>query len=693
MHMAVGHRLGSQVVVGAFTLALLMAAGVAPRGLSAQAPAAPPEVTYTRDIAPILQRSCETCHRVNGVAPMSLSTYEETRPWARAIKQRTGIGPRAGVMPPWYVEREIGIQHFKNDPSLSEDEVALIAKWADSGAPRGNPGDMPPARVWNESTKWAIGEPDLVVRTEEILVKAGAPDWWGEIAPTPTGLTEDRYVSAVEVREVNDVDTSGSGRHTVGGRYVFHHMIWNTRPLDQEDSTDPNDPFNLAALTGASPGATTWPVHEVGREPDFFDPRAAPAAEGGFLHHLRLGAPALERPRHQVPLASASSCTRRATSRVPQHAARARQRARHRHQADGVQPAAARLPRARAAHQDRDLRAAPARARRPHVPRVHLGHQHPDAHLRRLRPQLGAQYEYDDDHAPLLPKGAILHIIGYMDNTEKNKNVPDPRNWQGSGNRSIANMFIDLGQSIALTEEQFLPRRNRFVFRVPVPAGFGEKDELVWTLATRGKSEKAYASLALDYKIDGVVRASETGALGAGSSSPEVRANKAPLLEVQGQKRVTARVGEQVTLSATVLDDGIPRTRAIGAGAAVSNTGSSSTLSAASREQLEALRARRVLLPPSRVTVGKIVGLHASWFVYRGSGRVSFDPPQIASWEDTRTGGNSPWAPLWTPPELPADGRVSVRATFHEPGEYIIRVRADDGALTTDGMVTVVVTP
>jgi hypothetical protein len=88
----------------------------------------PAEVTYTRDIAPILRRSCENCHRAAGVAPMALSTYEEVRPWARAIKQRTGIGPHAGVMPPWYVERDIGIQHFKDDPSLSDREIAMIAR-------------------------------------------------------------------------------------------------------------------------------------------------------------------------------------------------------------------------------------------------------------------------------------------------------------------------------------------------------------------------------------------------------------------------------------------------------------------------------------------------------------------------------------------------------------------------------------
>ena len=84
----------------------------------AQAAAADNEITYTKDIAPILQRSCENCHRADGVAPMALSTYEQVRPWARAIKQRTSIGPRAGVMPPWYVEKNIGIQEYQNDPSL-----------------------------------------------------------------------------------------------------------------------------------------------------------------------------------------------------------------------------------------------------------------------------------------------------------------------------------------------------------------------------------------------------------------------------------------------------------------------------------------------------------------------------------------------------------------------------------------------
>jgi hypothetical protein len=167
------------------------------------------DVTFAKDIAPILQRSCQNCHRPNGVAPMSLVTYEEVRPWARAIKTRTGIGPRAGVMPPWYVEKNVGIQHYKDDPSLSDVEVAKIAKWVDSGAPLGNAADMPPAKVWADDTAWRIGKPDIIVKTKDVLVKANAPDWWGEIESVPVGLTEDRYVAAIHARPRRRARTGG----------------------------------------------------------------------------------------------------------------------------------------------------------------------------------------------------------------------------------------------------------------------------------------------------------------------------------------------------------------------------------------------------------------------------------------------------------------------------------------------------
>ena len=166
---------------------------------------------------------------------MSLVTDEDARPWARAMKQRTGIGPKAGVMPPWYVEKNIGIQKFHNDPSLSDDEIATIAKWADSGAPRGNPADMPPPKVSTRIAK-PMGHPlrrTSSYKMKELTVKGDAPDWWGEIPSVPTGLTEHRYVAALEIKEVNDVEShTGPNRATVGGRFVFHHMIWRTQVLD-----------------------------------------------------------------------------------------------------------------------------------------------------------------------------------------------------------------------------------------------------------------------------------------------------------------------------------------------------------------------------------------------------------------------------------------------------------------------------
>jgi hypothetical protein len=282
--------------------------------------------------------------------------------------------------------------------------------------------------------------------------------------------------------------------------------------------------------------------------------------------------------------------------------------------------------------------------------------------------------------------GRRFFVFGYMN-----------RNWQeevdvpvGPDNKFMTGV-ADQGQPT-----HFLPRRNRFIFRVPVPAGFTEKDELVWSLTTKGKTELAYASMKLDLKIDDVVKASETGALGAGSSSPEVRANTPPVLEVQGPRRLEVKVGEAVPLVVVLQDDGLPKGRAIGAGAAVENTGSSSTLSSNAgtvSPQIEALRARRLMLPPQRVTVGKIVGLHVGWHVYRGAGQVKFDRAQVEAWEDTRTGGNSPWAPHWTAPPLPPDGKITTTAWFYTPGEYVLRSRADDGALTADQQVIVVVKP
>jgi hypothetical protein len=284
--------------------------------------------------------------------------------------------------------------------------------------------------------------------------------------------------------------------------------------------------------------------------------------------------------------------------------------------------------------------------------------------------------------------GSKYFLFGYMNrNWEEELDVP-----VGADN-GFSPGAADVGQPT-----HFLPRRNRFVFRVKVPATFTAKDELVWTLTTNGVTEKAYASLREDYKVDDVVKASETGALGAGSSSPEIRSNKPPVVKVEGTKALSAKVGQPVTIVTMVTDDGIPKRRGAGlSGAAVSGAaarGANEAPPTAPPPPEAAARRNTAMMPPIRVTVGKNVGLHLSWLTYRAPANapVTFDPIQIKAWEDTRAGANSPWAPIWVPPAMPADGKVTVRATFSQPGTYVLRSVADDGALTGYDEVTVTVT-
>ena len=202
------------------------------------------------------------------------------------MKTRTALRSQRGAMPPFFVEKNIGIQKFKHDPSLSDEEIARIAKWADSGAPRGNPADMPPLRQFDNTDKWTIGEPDLVLRSKDVTVPAIGPDRWGDFGLVPTGLTEDRYVSAVEVREVNDIPKGGA-TSTVGGRYVFHHMTYSSVVQGER------------ATSGADEGASSWPIHEVGRNADIFPPEAGTAAGGEFGPGSDRRPSPLERPRDE----------------------------------------------------------------------------------------------------------------------------------------------------------------------------------------------------------------------------------------------------------------------------------------------------------------------------------------------------------------------------------------------------------
>src|SRR5262249_35731894 len=148
---------------------------------------------------------CQRCHRPDSVAPMSLLTYAEARPYARAMKQRTALRDAPwgrGAMPPWFLEKNIGIQKMKGDFSLSDDDIAKFAAWADAGAPEGDPKDLPAPLKFAGASEWQFGKPDLIVQSPQFLVPDVASDNAVGVGMTPTGLTDDRYISQLEFKEV-----------------------------------------------------------------------------------------------------------------------------------------------------------------------------------------------------------------------------------------------------------------------------------------------------------------------------------------------------------------------------------------------------------------------------------------------------------------------------------------------------------
>ena len=279
-----------------------------------------------------------------------------------------------------------------------------------------------------------------------------------------------------------------------------------------------------------------------------------------------------------------------------------------------------------------------------------------------------------------LEDGSFNFMFGYMN-----------ENWEEEPDVLVGeNNFFSPGEADRGQPTHFLPRRNRFTFEVNVPADWGDR-EMVWELTVNGETRRAYATLKDDYLVDNMVIASETGSLGAGTSSPESRANIAPLVTLQGdmvngEHLRSVRVGEPLSFTTHIVDDGVPRARSsvdnIRAFAARAGEGTT-------EEMIQQQMALRI---PWMPTVQKINGLFLSWNVYRGEGKVTFDPPQPKPWEDTRPGSNSAWGLSWSPPEIAADGMINTTVSFEEPGEYILWGRGDDGGLYHDAFMTVTVT-
>jgi len=189
----------------------------------------PGTVTFNKDVLPILQKNCQSCHRPGNIAPMSFLTYESTRPWAKAMK--TAVLTRK--MPPWFADSKYG--HFSNDPSLKQGEIDTIGKWADAGAPQGDPKDAPPPIQWAENG-W-IAKPDVILKGVPYTVPAtpakNVIEWMTLI--TPSGLTKDTWVTSVEIKPSELGVTHHICVSFVPHRpnVVYNTMLWVDKPRDE----------------------------------------------------------------------------------------------------------------------------------------------------------------------------------------------------------------------------------------------------------------------------------------------------------------------------------------------------------------------------------------------------------------------------------------------------------------------------
>jgi len=395
------------------------------------------QVTFTKDIAPILQRACQNCHRPGNIGPMSLLTYNDARPWAKAMKQQ--VVQRN--MPPWFIDRSVGIQKFKNDGSLTDQEIATISQWADGGAPMGNAADMPKPRVFDDSDRWHIGKPDVVVTlNKDVIVKAKQADQWLDLPTEDLGLKSDRYIAAMEIKPIR-------------GTKVLHHV--------ESSLVEPDE-------AGAMQGKIHLEEYAVGKFGDTFP-------EGtGML--LKVGAKIMANVHvhadgEDTPMNIAVGLKLYPEGVVPKHVAHAQQLG-----SAGDIDIRPNTKNVRADGYTVLTRPAVITAFQPHM------HNRGQAQcLELLYPATAGRggdrpggvrtetvscvdrfkfnwhvvYEYADDVAPIVPAGTILHVISLYDNTSGNQFNPDPTNWVGYGNRTIDEMGFSWINWYYLTDDEY----------------------------------------------------------------------------------------------------------------------------------------------------------------------------------------------------------------------------------------------
>jgi hypothetical protein len=417
----------------AFAALTLLSSGMtleaqqAVRTAALRAPAGGDAITFTRDVAPILQQKCQVCHQPGSIAPMSLMTYEEVKPFSALIKQRV----EQRIMPPWHIDKQIGIQDFKNDRSLSDEQIATIAAWVDAGMPRGNPADMPPPVQWPDATRFAfekdLGPPDLVIRSSPYSVPTHGQDvWWRPVVET--GLTEARWLRAIAVKPSYP-----------GGRKVVHHTLVTL--LQEEKGI--TGLASTAAESVRNPGLLTeWAIGKVGeRYPDNTGKLMLPGSKIRFeVHYSTMAGVAVPDDQVEVGLwfypkdytpkyrtiLRIFNVSNAGTLEIPPHSF--------------------------TTHQNTFVLSAPARLES-FQPHMHMRGRglameaiYPDGRrevlsmVRNFQWKWHNNYIYADHVAPLLPKGTVLQFTVWHDNTAQNPSNPDPDQYITWGDRTVDEM-------------------------------------------------------------------------------------------------------------------------------------------------------------------------------------------------------------------------------------------------------------
>ena len=393
---------------------------------------------FTKDIAPIFQDKCQACHRPGYIAPMSLVTYEETRPWARSIKARVATRQ----MPPWHIDPSVGIQHFKNDRSLTAEQIDTIVRWVDAGAPQGDPKDMPPPKQFANDDVWGLaphfgGPPDLIIKSPLHTMPAQALDQWYKPV-VETGLTEARWVRGIEIRPA-----------TVKGRRITHHALARLQQGDPEAS---------AADDGI--GAGLFMEWAVGKQGEIMRPNSGKLMLPGsrivfevhyhavgeeIIDQVELGIylyPKGQEPKYRQVLASLSSVAGGARNiDIPPNGTFVSQNFHVMKQAGRVenfQP-----------HMHLRGKAMSMEAILPNGTTQIL------SHVNNFNFNWHNNYVYADAAAPLLPRGTILKITSWYDNTTSNKNNPNPNQWVGFGDRTVDEMGHAWVNITYMTDEEF----------------------------------------------------------------------------------------------------------------------------------------------------------------------------------------------------------------------------------------------